>query len=675
MNKSYLINTLHELMDIISGENLQFAAGSKILSELIDSVTNPAFPVSVFGDEQRSRLLAQIYSSDKDTKDSWDQLGVQISDLEMKNVSRILTSKVFLFVADAVHIFSQKERAILSALLGDRLAYQVVIAVNNMNYVEEPDEVKEWVGNALRPYFLNETGAFDDKMYDQHVCFVDSQDAASIQYLKNQLSDIFRDDKKRLLAESAAATQVVLYVVNAAREYINRIILSDNQALDAAAKVRKHADDQQRQQQLQAQKQQDLQDRIKFKVYRSLVQYIDKMDAEWESNASGILDATDVDLKELLNAFISEKQMQVLQIKINKHVQNYLRLEFQKWSRQLAVELETDFSELRKLQIEIDALETRELTNVFASSRYQTLEGAALQKLIQNMSQRILLGGRSLDRTLLKLLVRATLLYMLFFARMPMLQLSSLVAFLGSETIGARQEIEEFRKDFLNELQRKLLGNLRNAVTKPELTFISSYNTDKFMTLVSERKLPITDRVFTTLSPTVQQNLKKFYYLDSERAKFVAELNAAIGKWDRCNPDEIDDSISSETQNTILTDPDTSRGYRLLLAETFPDHIYQNLQDILYSHIDYQIFQQIFKQKTASKESQETMNEYSLDMISTSNEKELLGKHDMLYRASAKLQECFASLVVSVYGIPYSSDEMEKSYARKSPFFGNLSDE
>lgn len=680
---------LHALSDLISSSDLALNRIGSLLSWWAKALPKSDFPVAVIGGPSKTRLLSQLYEIKKEYADDWASQGIRIIDIPSEEESStefldaLLKAKAVLMIIDASHVFSQSERQMFSALLGDKPPQQMLIVIDRINAVEEDEvnDLKAWIRKVVEPYFRDPQGNFNEALYARRLFYINRKDETTLLVLVEELNTLFTQLEERTMAAKASAIQIAALVVGAAQAKINEKQTQQQLLIDSLTaseqKTRQHFEDIRQREADFRQKAADISERIKFKLYSSLVHHLDSMHSNWEKDAPDIMDWNDIEVKVLLENLMSRSQREDFQIKLDEKVQKYLQVEFERWSTTLTKEIAEELRLLSELSSESIELQLAGMQNSFASSRYQGINDNDIQTFMHKMVQNILIGGRSLNQILMRLVMRVVSLSLILFSYKIFWHFTGAFIILGQEALGVGDEVEQIRHELLIRLRDTLLDNLRLALTTSGFSIFSFKNLDAFMAQVAHQDTPLLKTIYRGLPETVRTTLNRSFHTEAECKVFIKSLNIFFEK-----PNNFDRSVfsnmqlSPEIRNIFKCENESERACRLLLAEEFSDTIYPNLQDLLYATVDYQLSQYLQEDQASMQEQVTTARNTFLQKVSQAEaaKRQAVEEQERLQASMTEIQKHFDLLAVDVYGKPFTPEQVISIYANKKLIFGPLFD-
>jgi hypothetical protein len=684
-----IVNVLKELSSVISSSDITPNQIGTMLSFWIDALQKKDFSVALIGVPGKSGLLDHLYKVKKECIDDWTLHGIQLINtpveekLSVETLETLSRAKAVIMVIDATHVFSQAERQMVSAIPGSRQARQMIIVVDRINVIDEDeiDELRTWIKKVIEPYFRDDQGKFDEALYTRRVFYINRKDDTTLEALAEGLNSIFTQPEELCLAANASAVQVAALAAGAVQEKINEKEIQQQLVIDSLIaseqEIQQNIEDIRQQEEDFQHKAADISERIKFKIYSSLIHHLDSMYSNWEKDAPSAMVWDDINVNILLGELTSSPQIKDFKMMLNDKVQNYLKVEFDQWSANLADELSEEFTSLGELSRQPINLHLMEMQNSFTNRSYQGIGNRDIRAALQTMIQNIVLGGRSMNQIIMRLVMRAASISLLLFSNHTLWQFTGAIVGLGQEIVGARDETEKIRHDLLMKLRDTLLDNLRRALTLPGFSTFSFKNVDSFMARVGRQETLLLKAVYEKLPETVQETLSHPTHTTAEQDAFIEAFNASIKKLEHFDQSILSNvQPSPELSHIFEQGTEPERGYRLLLAEEFPDEIHANSEDLLYAKVDYQVSQYLKETQKSLKEQVSTAHN-TLKQQASQTEK----TKKMALEETARLQELATEvrkhldiLAVAVYGKPFTQEEMKSIYASKKLIFQPLFD-
>lgn len=680
-----LTTGLKSLSDLLKSPEVDMQTAGSLLANWGKALSEADFPFVVIDSaSSKNRILNYLFQSPNE-KDNQTGSPIRLIDLnldeELSSESQTLlqNAKGFLLVVDARRVFSQQERAYLAAILGQRDPRQLFIAVNNIQSVEEVDEVKAWVRKVLEPYFVDAQDLFNEDLYQTHVFFVDRKHPPYFEPLQSQLIRFFKDPEELINSALAASVQVSALAVSSAQEYIHKKIIDQQETLDALVSKQKKL--YLEQQELQDKKKdfywkvEESSERICVKVHSSLLQHLERMYSQWDENSQSIFQWEELATPMLLRSLISQEELETLELTINRRVQEYLREEFNTWINTLPEEIQPELEYLAKFQEQSLNLRLQSLNSAFASSRYQSVDQVKIRQTLQKMVQNVAFGGRRIDQSLARLLLRAVFAYLIIFSHSILIRLGSGVGMLGTEAMGIESEAKKIREDLSHQVRDSLLQNLRRAIMTSELTEMSFRDLDTFLQRLARHDTALLDAIYHQLPESIQTMLRSQSLSEDQREDLIGGLNKGLAALDG-NTQKLLEGLdaSPETISLLARGTDSARGFRLLLADVFPDEVHANLHDLLFTNIEYQMAQFISNAQEFT-DREDTVTKSTLDQVLAQTgitEQSIRDHLHKLQEISRQIQEIFDRMSVTIYGKPFSDDELRGSMSHKKTFFGDL---
>lgn len=683
--ESTLTTGLKSLSDLLKRPEVDLQASGSLLANWGKALSEADFPfVIIDSASSKNRILNHLFQSPNE-KDNWAGSPIRFLDLnldeELSPESKTLlqNAKGFLLVVDARRVFSQQERAHLAAILGQRDPRQLFIAVNNIQSVEEVDEVKAWVRKVLEPYFVDAQGLFNEDLYQTHVFFVDRKHPPSFESLQSQLIRFFKDPEERINSALAASVQVSALAVGTAQEYIHKKIIEQQKTLDDLASKQKKL--YLEQQELQGKKKEfnwkveEISERICVKVHSSLLRHLEKMYSQWDDDSQSTFQWEELATPMLLRSLISQETLETLELTINRRAQEYLREEFNTWINTLPEEIQPELENLVQFQEQSFNLRLLSLNSAFASSRYQSLDQVKIRQTLQKMVQNVAFGGRRIDQSLVRLLLRAVFAYLIIFSHSILIRLGGGVGLLGTEALGIESEAKKIREDLSHQVRDSLLQNLRHAILTSELTEMSFRDLDTFLQRLARHDMALLDALYQELPENYQTLLSSQSLNEEQREDLIGALNNGLSTLDSKNQKLLEGlDASHETISLLAKGTDSARAFRLLLADVFPDEVHANLYDLLFTNIEYQMAQFLGETREfMDREDSASKSTLDQELAHTVTTEQSISAHlHQLQEISKQIQEKFDHISVTIYGKPFTDDELRSIMPHKKTFFGDL---
>lgn len=289
-----------------------------------------------------------------------------------------------LVVMDATQNLSKLERDFFQ-ILGQRPFANVFFIINKFDLLKKDKSiVKNFVKKGLTKYFTNRDGDFLNDLYDSRVFFVSSQQAlisktkknasketyteSNIAPLETQLLDFLKIDQRQELKLKSIVSELSFLQYKAKEKVKYKEILL-TEPLEVLQE--KYETSTTRFQELRKSSHRinflfvDIGEEIKFKVFGSLIDYIDKMDIEWEEDAKQI-DLSDITTLEVISHNYSQKSKERLAKKLTNKLEIYIESKLIQWAQSLSKiippileELSKDLKkDLEKFQLDLDLIES-----------------------------------------------------------------------------------------------------------------------------------------------------------------------------------------------------------------------------------------------------------------------------------------------------------------------------
>jgi len=340
-------------------------------------------------------------------------------------------AQAIIFVLNAISILTEAERTYIERL-GEGRLHQVFFVVNRINQIDskEVESIKSWVRQSLKPHFLDERGQFDETFYARRVFFVNAKgaldvrmtvpnnttllEASGLPELEAELERFLTTDEK-LTASLEATAQALAQSAGNARRHIAQQKRSLGEPLQELARRREEAE--QRLIALDLTKQ-DMQrtillfgETVKQKIYISLLDFIERMHANWPEDSIKLMNLTEaMNAMDLLKSFLSKEAKERVVTAIKNEIRTYLQVKLTEWSEQIPSLVRAD---VQKLTDEIAMLAEEfehalmAIGSAFASgqtARASTTDpakkkGAALLQLLLGMPDLSQMAGSMLNQS------------------------------------------------------------------------------------------------------------------------------------------------------------------------------------------------------------------------------------------------------------------------------------
>jgi hypothetical protein len=581
-------------------------------------------------------------------------------------------TNAFVLVVHAARVFSQKEKALLAALLGERDPRQALIVVNNIDTVEADDlgEVRDWVRTTLQSYFIGSDGAFDEPAFERHVFYVNQKEAASVAALGERLRNLIEDRGERAAAARAMAIQMALAPAASLQQYLVKAGIEldrPQQELDALRLTIKREQAERESALLDLQHDAaDIGDQIARKVYASLLHLLDTINARWETDAPHLVQWDELGVQPLFNALISLEHRRVLRRALTRKIEEYLREQITAWSDALPQLIAPEIARLAALfQPGVDVrLET--LGHTLASTHYLSLDDERLRAMLNAMMRQLLLGGSAIEQILQRTLVRGLVAGFLIFAGPMLLKMSGIVALIAAEATNSSRQLAAQRHEMLVQMRDRLIAGLREELALPGFGDASFIRLDTFMQLVGSGDTPLLAHLRAALPDAVRASLARPAHSSAEQVAFIQHLNAALGHGTHLPAHLMPNlELSAELRYLQEHDVDQSQTNRLLLAEAFPEHVRPKVRDLLDASVGYQVGriaqQAAYMLQQHDQSAQSDARLVAAQAAATAATK----RQEELAAISQRVRELLAAAGLAVYGRDFSDAELRLIAERK----------
>jgi hypothetical protein len=581
-------------------------------------------------------------------------------------------ANAFMLVAHAARVFSQKEKALLAALLGERDPRQALIVVNNIDMVDSDDlgDVRDWVRATLQPYFTGLDGTFDATAFERRVFYVSRKDAAGIAALRDRLRIMIEDDSERSAAAHATALQMALVPAAALRRQLTEVwaeLDRPQQDLAALRLMIEREHDERRQQLLDLRRETaDIGDQITHKVYASLVHLLDTIHDRWDLDAPRLVQWDELGMQPLFNALFSPEQRGALRLALTRKTEEYLREQIAAWSAELPQLIAPETARLVALLRQGVDVRLEMLGDRLASTRYQSLDEQGLQTMLNTMVRRLLFGGSAIEQIVQRTLVRGLLACLMVFTGSVFLKISGIAALIVAEATGSSRQLAALRHDMLMQMRDQLLVGLREELSTPRFGATSFVRIDAFMQLLGLDGGQLPAYLRDELPAAVRGTLARSTHSSAERTAFIEQLNAVLER-NTCLPIDsvLDIELSAEARYALEHSVDKAQINRLLLAEALPEHARPKVRDLLEASVAYQIgritertIDTLQDLKQPAETDPRLVTAQAIADASAKQQAEVAiishRAHDLLTAAS-----------IAVYGRAFSDDELDAVVARK----------
>lgn len=302
-------------------------------------------------------------------------------------------AQAVIVVLNATRILSRDEREFIGNLLRAPHQSHVFFVVNRINQLDSASErdVRAWVEQELRPYFLDEAGQPDEHLAARRVFFVDARSALQVRMsapedgkaieqtgvpaLEAEL-ERFLTGEEKVLAALQSTAQLVGPVVHEAGRRIGQIESALTQPLSDLEE--RHTAALQRLDALQTRKS-DIErtvllfgEAVEKKVFGDLRAYVDVMHEDWPEDSRRMIDLDSTTLvTTLLTSFARREARDELAQSIGEQVQRYLRVKFESWTERVPSVIRSDVemmvaeleAQVNDFQVELD-----EIASAFSGS-------------------------------------------------------------------------------------------------------------------------------------------------------------------------------------------------------------------------------------------------------------------------------------------------------------------
>lgn len=611
--------------------------------------------------------------------DKWLGLNMQIIDFAEADglvpsgqAEHLAQANAFILVVHATRVFSQKEKALLAALLGERDTRQALIVVNNIDKLDadDVDEVQDWVRATLKPYFLNQDGHFDATAFARRVFYVNMQEPSSIAALRDRLYDLCQNNDERSEAASAAALQSALLPTMAMLQHLekeNAKLAVPQQELEALRQSVNRNQSELRQQQLELQRAStDIGDQITHKVYTSLVAMLNTIHDRWEQDASRLMQWEELGMQPLFNALISPEHRSTLHLALIRRTEEYLREQIALWSDDLPELIAPETAKLATLLQQGVNVQLETLGNKLASIRYQSLDEHRLQSTLNTMMRRLLLGGDAIEQIVQRTLMRGLLACLMILTGSIMLKISGIAALIAAEASGSSRQMVSLRHDMLMQMRDQLLAGLREELATSQFGKISFARIDAFMQLLGSDTSQLASYLRNELLLDVKASLTNPSHSDIEQSTFLQQLNAVL---ERDTPLPVDrllaSELSPETSYTLNHSNDIAQLNRLLLSEAFPEYIRPKVRDLLNASVAFQIGRIVEQAKELLHEQERSVEADPRLSSAQATATTAAQRQVELAALSQHVRDLLTTASISVYGRDFSDDELQVIVARK----------
>jgi len=283
-------------------------------------------------------------------------------------------------VLDAKQALSRAERNFID-LLGLGQLQNVFFAINRIDMLSSGEliRLKDWIQKRLRRYFTSANGEFSETLYRRRVFFtvaieddetviLNSGEQSSVTALREALMDwLAQHQQSTTPAELQPLIPMVADVLHHARQrmaYQQNALQQPLETLETQL-AKSEARLQQMEQARVAieQRIRNAGNVMKHRIYSDLVNYIQTMQATWET------DVQHLDLEKLCNLnifsakFANAEQTEIAEV-LSQELQRYTQRKLVKWAQQLPKTLQGNVSELledisyelRDFQVELDEI-------------------------------------------------------------------------------------------------------------------------------------------------------------------------------------------------------------------------------------------------------------------------------------------------------------------------------
>lgn len=614
------------------------------------------------------------------TPHPWLDSGVEFIDLGDRDDAQppewyqsLVRARAYLMVLNAARLLSQTEREVIASLLYACDARQMFFVVNGIDMIDEEEkpELMAWLHTALASYFSPEqahSGSF--ATYAERVFVVASRGDEGLNELRERLSAFVASPAERLQATLSAAAQAMLYAVGAGRHQIARLEEASTATLATLGRRTEQANTAtskllQQEVHLQ-QRASDGADRIVQRLRANLTTNLDAMYAHWEDEAARMMQWDDLAFPSLLGPALSPNQARALSDTINWKVQTYLHAWFDRWSQQATDIIKPEIDQLVRLLEHHLAVHFDMLIDPPDTGRIE-FDRQDLERQLSSLAKQIVRGGDNQQIVLLRLLVRATLSYLLAFGGTIVLRVVGGLTLLATEAVSATRQHEYLRREMLIRLRDGIVFSLRQELVTPELTPTSFVHLKTFIRRIASGEDRPTVRLRELLPTDLQVNL-----LQVESTKFIEALNVVLARPD-CFPLNVIDPelLSQETRQALSRSNEPDRVNRLMLAEIYPDDVRPKFLDLIGARVTNQVARAVDEALAAIRAGAEVA---STDALAEMQEAimELHTERLHLAEISQQLTELLNRVSIAAYGKPFTEQEIDVGYIRKRMFFGDL---